>query len=89
MLDNTPLTVTLTARQLGYALSAARSQRKKRERQAASSKFVPEPGHADLNAVKMTTLREVESLMTEALTRHLERCAMMDAEASAMNRGVG
>jgi hypothetical protein len=71
MLDDTPISVTLTASQLGHALGAVRFRRKKREREMAKSDFVPEPGRVDTNEVKVARLREAEDLMQEALDEHL------------------
>jgi len=90
MLDDTPITVTLPANQLAHALGAVRAQLKKRERALARDNFVPEPGHVNLNEVKITYLRGVIISLDRALQEHYtqksaqdQTCALLDMLGNA------
>lgn len=66
-LDETPVAVTLTARQLGAATAAVRSTRRKREREMTNHPFTPEPGRLNLTEIKVKLLVDTEAALQAAL----------------------
>ena len=67
MLDDTPIHLTMTARQVGAACAAVRREIKKRTRENVTRPFVPAPGHANLALVKIALLTETEAALERAL----------------------
>lgn len=67
MNDEAP--VMLTGREMRALRYASRQMRKKIERGRAKSTFVPEPGHNDVNDLKIAAHQSAEQKLEEAMAR--------------------
>ena len=55
----------------GGLRGAITAARRKRERETATSDFVPGPGQVDMNKVRVEIATEAEALLNEAIQRHI------------------